>query len=568
MSKYFIYCRKSSEEEERQALSIESQLQELREFANKENLTIVKEFIECKSAKTPGREVFNEMLAALENGEADGIVAWQPDRISRNSVDGGKIIYLIDEGIIQDLKFPSYYFEKSPHGKFNLSIAFGFSKMYVDRLSEDVKRGIREKIRRGEFPGLAPIGYFNHPKSRTIEPNPETFEKTKYFLERFASEPISQARLREEMYEAGIRSKGNHKLNYFTLRGMLSNPFYFGMFRLKGEIYEGSHKPMISKETFDKIQAKLTKNPRKVDWSRIKKTEKNFLFPGLARCGECGFAITQEWHKKKSGLVFKYYRCTHRSRSYECSQTRYLREEDLSNQVKNIISRISLSDGCCEKLTKMAKQLQEEEQQSSQDEILRLSSNLESTKTKLERLLDLQLEGELELSEYKAKKNNLMNQKINLESQISQLLKNENQKFELVCQMLKTANEAYHSVQAENYHEMNQILKKESLNPTLLNKKLSLEFPKPLNFLSEILLQTRACRSNDLTHSLVSSRIQSPGWEGKQKEERQRPISEGTGDGNWVTDSEATQAVRAEPGLLSESEVSDEKWWAELDSNQ
>lgn len=109
--KYFIYCRKSSEEEERQALSIESQLIELREFAQKEGLMVVKEFTESRSAKTLGRPVFNEMLDAFEKGEADGIISWAPNRISRNSVDGGRVIYLIDQNIIQDLKFPTYIFD-------------------------------------------------------------------------------------------------------------------------------------------------------------------------------------------------------------------------------------------------------------------------------------------------------------------------------------------------------------------------------------------------------------------------------------------------------------------------
>ena len=150
MSKYFIYTRKSSEYEEKQILSIEAQLQELREFAQKENLEIVDEFVETKTAKEPGRPVFNEMLSQIEKGEADGILAWHPDRLARNSVDGGRIIYLLDVGKIQSLKFPTFWFEPTPQGKFMLNIAFGQSKYYIDNLSENVKRGLRQKLRRGE----------------------------------------------------------------------------------------------------------------------------------------------------------------------------------------------------------------------------------------------------------------------------------------------------------------------------------------------------------------------------------------------------------------------------------
>ncbi len=122
---YFLYARKSTDDEERQILSIEAQLTELREFAKRENLFVFKEWFEAKTAKEPGRAVFNEMLKLIEKGEAEGIIAWHPDRLSRNSVDGGKIIYLLNKGIIKDLKFPTYRIDNTAQGKFMLSIAFG-----------------------------------------------------------------------------------------------------------------------------------------------------------------------------------------------------------------------------------------------------------------------------------------------------------------------------------------------------------------------------------------------------------------------------------------------------------
>ena len=158
---FFLYAHKSTDDEERQILSIEAQLAELREFARKESLAIVDEFIESKTAKVPGRVVFNEMMARIERGEAAGMLAWHPDRLARNSVDGGRIIYLLDTGKLAALKFPTFWFESTPQGKFMLNIAFGQSKYYVDNLSENVRRGIRQKLRRGEFPGKPPIGYLD-----------------------------------------------------------------------------------------------------------------------------------------------------------------------------------------------------------------------------------------------------------------------------------------------------------------------------------------------------------------------------------------------------------------------
>ena len=170
--KFFLYARKSTDEDDKQLLSIDTQLVELREFALKESLIVAREFVESRTAKIPGRPVFNSMMREVERGQADGILAWHPDRLARNSVDGGQIVYALDTGKLTALKFPAFWFENTPQGKFMLQIAFGQSKYYVDNLSENVKRGIRQKIRLGWFPAKPPIGYLNDPRPRTIVVDP------------------------------------------------------------------------------------------------------------------------------------------------------------------------------------------------------------------------------------------------------------------------------------------------------------------------------------------------------------------------------------------------------------
>lgn len=155
--KYFLYARKSTEEDDQQIMSIEAQLFELREYARKENIEIIEEFTESKSAKTPGREKFNELITKIESMDGVGILTWHPDRLARNSVDGGKIIYLVDTKKILALKFPTFWFEPTPQGKFMLQVAFGQSKYYSDNLVENINRGFRQKIRRGEWPTMAPF---------------------------------------------------------------------------------------------------------------------------------------------------------------------------------------------------------------------------------------------------------------------------------------------------------------------------------------------------------------------------------------------------------------------------
>src|SRR6202035_1654543 len=170
--RFFIYARKSTDDISRQIRSIDDQIAELRDLARKEQLDVAEVFIEKQTAKIPGRPVFNEMLERIEKGEATGILAWHPDRLSRNSLDGGRVIHLVATGKIKELKFPTIVFDPSPSGKFMLSIMFGQSKYYVDNLSENIKRGQRQKLKNGIWPKLAPLGYLNDRESRTIVPDP------------------------------------------------------------------------------------------------------------------------------------------------------------------------------------------------------------------------------------------------------------------------------------------------------------------------------------------------------------------------------------------------------------
>ena len=142
MEKYILQARKSTDTEDKQVLSIDAQLAELRRFAKDNQLVVIDELIEKRTAEMPGRPIFNSMIKRIENGETNGILAWHPDRLARNSVDGDQIIYLLDQTSLNYLRFPIFQFENTSQGKFMLSIMFGQSKYYVDNLSENSKRGL------------------------------------------------------------------------------------------------------------------------------------------------------------------------------------------------------------------------------------------------------------------------------------------------------------------------------------------------------------------------------------------------------------------------------------------
>ena len=216
--KYFLYIRKSTDEDDRQVLSLEAQETELKEFALRENLLIAATFRESQTAKEPGRPIFNDMLKRMERGEAEGILAWHPDRLARNSIDGGRIIFLIDTGKIKSLKSPTFWFEPTPQGKFMLNIAFGQSKYFVDNLSENTKRGLRQKLRRGELPGYAPLGYVNDLRTHTLTKDPDRFGLVRKLFELYATSDYTLKNIKQFLADFKLDSYKGNVQHKFSLR--------------------------------------------------------------------------------------------------------------------------------------------------------------------------------------------------------------------------------------------------------------------------------------------------------------------------------------------------------------
>ena len=341
--RYFIYCRKSTESEERQVMSIESQESEVRRaFSGCGDIEIVDTFREAYSAKAPGRPIFDEMLRRIERGEAHGIIAWHPDRLARNSLDGGRIIYLLDQGKLQDLKFSNVTFENNSQGKFMLSITFGYSKYYVDNLSENVKRGNRAKVERGWRPGVAPLGYRNDKESRTIVPDGEHFDAVKRIFGLMLTDThtvrsVLRIANEEWLYRMPVsRRYRGRSLAQSTLYKILANPFYTGQFQWNGRLYPGKHVPLISMDEFLRVQ-KMIGRPE-----TTKPQQYTFPFTGLIRCGACGRMVTAEHKVKPSGRRYTYYHCTKHAGT-RCDQP-YVEAAALDAQFEDFIGRIIIDD--------------------------------------------------------------------------------------------------------------------------------------------------------------------------------------------------------------------------------
>ncbi|KKS56718.1 MAG: Recombinase [Candidatus Magasanikbacteria bacterium GW2011_GWA2_42_32] len=426
--KFFLYARKSTDVDDKQALSIEAQLTELKAFAKKENLFISKIIIEKKTAKVPGRPLFNDMLNRIEKGEAEGILSWHPDRLARNSVDGGRIIYFLDTGKLSALKFPQFWYENTAQGKFMLNMAFGQSKYYIDSLSENVKRGLRQKVRNGIYPSLAPIGYINDVRKKMIMVDRKRSIIVRGAFELYAKGNSGLWDISNFFASQGIFSSGGKHLNGKVCEGnkpfkldritfILSNPFYYGHFRYGKEVFEGKHPPIITKNLFDQVQAILKMR------SRPQYSPKNDpeALCGLIRCANCGMGITAEYKikKQKNGNEhhYTYYHCTRKNKAIKCSES-CIREEVLDGQLSSLIENFSLPEDWAQRMFTM---LEKDEKDGAHFSAVFVQESKEKTgvlSQKLQRLLDSYLEQDIEREVYLKKKAELMSEKKSLEERI------------------------------------------------------------------------------------------------------------------------------------------------------
>jgi site-specific DNA recombinase len=436
---YFIYVRKSTDVEDKQVLSVEAQIVELRKFAADNNLKIGGVIIEKKSAKTPGRPMFNKMLKQIEAGEASGILSWHPDRLARNSIDGGQIIYLLDQMRLQSLKFPTFWFENTSQGKFMLSMAFSQSKYYVDNLSENTKRGLRQKVRLGHYPSIAPIGYINDVRTKTIVVEKRRAPLVIEAYELYAEGNKKLQDIADFLKDKGIMTKGKKPLSKDQIKYMLTNPFYYGHFRYNGEVHEGKHKPIMEKQLFDRVQAVVVERGH-----RSKGSIDPQIFCGLLHCGSCNMSVTAEKKTKhqKNGNTheYVYYRCTRKSKTIKCTEPA-ITERELTPQLVDILQGYALPKSWANALTTMLEDDEKKAEQRSGAFIANVQTRIGNLQGKLQRLLDSYLDQDIDQTTYKAKQAELMSEKKSLEEQIGKLTLAANAWVEPMRQWLKQASE-------------------------------------------------------------------------------------------------------------------------------
>jgi site-specific DNA recombinase len=345
--KYCLYARKSTEAEDKQALSIESQVKEMLAQAQRDNLNVTDIKREAHSSKEVGqRIIFNQMIAEIRKGKYNAILTWAPDRLSRNAGDLGSVVDLMDQKLLIEIRTHGQRFTNDPNEKFLLMILGSQAKLENDNKAVNVKRGLRTRCEMGYRPGVAPTGYLNEKhvdKKCQCRIDPKRAPYIKQMFEKVANEQWSGRKTYRWLIDVGFKTKTGKFLVLGNIYLILRNPFYYGEFEYpvgSGNWYNGKHTPIISKELFDKVQMTLNEN-------FVPKTEsKEFAFTKLIKCGYCGSGISadEKFKKLKDGGVNRhvYYFCN-KARNIDCKNPA-INEPNLIDELINLMDKIDLDE--------------------------------------------------------------------------------------------------------------------------------------------------------------------------------------------------------------------------------
>jgi len=332
-----LYARVSSKEQEKEGFSIPAQLKLLKEYAAAQGLAIAQEFVDVETAKQTGRNAFGEMVAYLRTHSAVRVMLVEKtDRLYRNLKDWVTVdelnveVHLPKEGVV--LSRESRSSEKFMHG-----IKVLMAKNYIDNLSEEARKGMREKAEQGLWPTFAPLGYRNVLASngkRVIEPDPELAPLIQRLFESYSRGVMSIKDVGAEARANGLTfRKTGSRIPTSTIHKILRTRLYMGEFDWNGRIYPGVHEPIVSRELWQRVQTVLDGRKAK----RHRRAKRDFAFSGLIECGHCGSSIVGEMKKQR----YVYYHCT--GYRGKCGEP-YVRQEVIEQEFSEVLGRLTFDD--------------------------------------------------------------------------------------------------------------------------------------------------------------------------------------------------------------------------------
>lgn len=337
--KYCLYARKSSESDEKQAMSIDAQLREMQAIAERDHLNVVEIKQESKSAKATGvRTEYNELIREIAEGKVNAILTWAPDRLSRNAGDLGSLVDLMDQGKLLQIRTHGQNFTNNPNEKFLLMILCSQAKLENDNRGKNVKRGMKFMCENGKRPGRPPLGYklYRDPTNLSQKSQIVIDQEKAPFVKKMFEYVISGCSGRqtnEYVYDEGFRTKKGKRIPLSMMYRMFKDHFYHGEFeypKKSGNFYRGSFEAIITKEQWEEAN-KILKTCEKSKWG-----SKVFYYSKLFKCGVCNSGVCGEERTNRHGKKYIYYKCTKYGGKTRCNE-KYIREEKLIESIAYMI---------------------------------------------------------------------------------------------------------------------------------------------------------------------------------------------------------------------------------------
>lgn len=487
-NRYILYARKSTTSEDRQVASIESQIDAMKEVARDHQLKVVEVMSESGSGFKVGRPVFNAMIAKIESGEADGIIAWKLSRLSRNPDDSGKITGLLQRREIKHIRTVSrnWYPEDNV---MMMYVEFGMTNQFSKDLSQDTKRGLIKKAERGWLPNaILPLGYKHSPYKKLGDEEIIIDEDNFFLLQKglklVATRKKTPVEALEYLISQGLSGKKGSVLPSSTWYRMLSEPLYAGTFEYpigSGKFYDSRAKTAIEPEEFEAIQAVLGGK----DKPRMKK---HFLpYTGLMKCGECGCSITAEKKKKvqKNGNVHRYvyYRCTKSKGT--CGQ-RFVNVTKLEKQYKSILSKIKIPSAFHEWAMTEIKLDQEKEVRDRGQSLKRARKGYDDLLEQMDNLVEKYLDGKVPEDYYNRKLAKYEKDKKVRKKILDGIDQRVDERIQELDEDLGFAVTASQSFADGDDYKRKDIISYLGSNLTLTDQVLDIELKRPLEMVAEV----------------------------------------------------------------------------------
>lgn len=476
MSKAIIYARVSSKEQEKEGFSIPAQVKLLNEYAVKSNLQVVQEFTDNETAKIAGRTNFNAMLKFFKkNTDIKILLVEKTDRLYRNFKDYVVIddydleIHLVKENTVISK-------ESKSHDKFIHGIKVLMAKNFIDNLSEEVRKGQREKAEQGYYPAKPPYGYKRSDKKLAII-DEETAPLLRRAFELYSEGGISLERLRYKLNEEGFIYRSEKPImGKNHLERLLKNVFYKGSFKFSGKYYSGLHEPLVSKELFAMVQEAFKK-----DGKPLYRNEHEFIFANLMTCGSCGCTITAEIKKGK----YVYYHCSWGKGKANCDHKDYIRQEKLEEQFYELVKRISVTNEQRGWIIKALKQSLEEENMFIEEKVSNLQAQSKKLRDRINKIYVDKLDGVIN-EEFWYEKHRKWNEELaTISNLIDSFNKANDQYLQTGIQILELVNNTHDLYLEESPEEKRKMLKMLLSNCTLKDGKISYTYKKPFDLLAE-----------------------------------------------------------------------------------